>query len=100
MRAFALAIVAIHVGLAHPACAQTPADADRSISEMLPLFERNHCAAFKEPADQLFCGDPELNAASAKLNGAIQERLNRLGDPPPANQKKREGDKKRNTQRG
>src|ERR1700738_997057 len=97
MRAFALAIVAIHVGLAHPACAQTPADADRSISEMLPLFERHHCAAFKEPADQLFCGDPELNAASAKLNGAIQERLNRLLHPPPAIEEKTEKGKESNT---
>jgi uncharacterized protein YecT (DUF1311 family) len=100
MRAFALAIVAIHVGLTHPACAQTPADADRSISEMLPLFERNHCAAFKEPADQLFCGDPELNAASAKLNGAIQERLNRLPNRRLAIEENAEWIKERNSSCG
>jgi uncharacterized protein YecT (DUF1311 family) len=77
MRASVLAIVAI-LGMAHPACAQSAGDSSRSISEMLPLFERNHCAAFRDSAEQLFCGDPELNAASAKLNGAVQERLDRL----------------------
>src|ERR1700682_5302320 len=100
MRAFALAIVAIHVGLAHPACAQTPADADRSISEMLPLVERNHCAAFQEPADQLFCGDPELNAASAKLNGASQERLTRLPNRRLAIEENAEWIKERNSSCG
>jgi uncharacterized protein YecT (DUF1311 family) len=78
MRAFALAIVAIHVGLAHPACAQTPADVDRSISEALPLFGKNHCEQIKDPAEQLFCGDPELDAAAARLSRAIQDRLDRL----------------------
>jgi uncharacterized protein YecT (DUF1311 family) len=78
MRAFVLAIVAIHVGLAHPACAQTPADADRSISEALPLFDKNHCEQIKDPAEQLFCGDPELDAAAGRLSSAIQERLDRL----------------------
>jgi len=77
MRASVLAIVAI-LGMAHPACAQSAGDSSRSISEMLPLFERNHCAAFRDSAEQLFCGDPELYAASAKLNGAVQERLDRL----------------------
>jgi uncharacterized protein YecT (DUF1311 family) len=78
MRGIALAVVAIQIGLAHPACAQNSADADRSISEALPLFDKNHCASFPGPADQLFCGDPELNDASAKLKRAIQERLDRI----------------------
>ena len=38
MRAIVLAVVAIQVGLAHPACAQIPADVDRLLSEALPLF--------------------------------------------------------------
>ena len=57
---------------------KTPADPDHSISQTLPLFESNHCRAIRDPAEQLFCGDPELNAAATKLNGAIQQRLSRL----------------------
>ena len=75
-----LAVVAIQIGLAHPAHAEGTADSDRSISELLPLFGMNHCEAFRDPAEQLFCGDPELNAAAAKLNDAIQDRLNRLAN--------------------
>jgi uncharacterized protein YecT (DUF1311 family) len=78
MRGIGLAVVAIQIGLAHPAYAQSSAGADRSSSEALPLFDRNSCGAFRDPADQLFCGDPELNDASAKLKTAIQERLNRV----------------------
>ena len=78
MRAIVLAVVAIQVGLAHPACAQTPADVDRSLSEALPLFGKNQCEPIKDPAEQLFCGDPELNAAAARQSSAIQDRLDRL----------------------
>jgi uncharacterized protein YecT (DUF1311 family) len=80
MRAIVLAIVAIHVGLGHPARAEESAASDRSISEKLPLFATNHCAEVKSPADQLFCGDPALSDAAAKLTSAIQDRLNRLSD--------------------
>jgi uncharacterized protein YecT (DUF1311 family) len=80
MRAIVLAVVAIQIGLAYPAHAEDPADVDRAISESLPLFERNHCGVFKDPAEQLFCGDPELDAASTRLNSAIQERLDRLAN--------------------
>lgn len=78
MRAIVLAVAAIQIGWVLPICAETSMDSDRSISDTLPLFDRNHCGVIRDPADQLFCGDPELNAASARLNGAIQERLNRL----------------------
>jgi uncharacterized protein YecT (DUF1311 family) len=78
MRAFALAIVAIGIGLAQPAHADDPAVSNRPIADILPLFVQNHCAETKVPADQLFCGDPKLNAAGVKLNRAISERLNRL----------------------
>src|ERR1700692_4924373 len=78
MRAIVLAVIAIQVGLAHPSCAENSADSDRSISEMLPLFGNNHCEQIKDPAEQLFCGDPELDAAAARLSSAIQDRLDRL----------------------
>jgi uncharacterized protein YecT (DUF1311 family) len=78
MRAIVLAIVAIHVGLGSPARAEDSPAPDRSIRELLPLFDKNHCETVKDPADQLFCGDLELNGTSARLNSAIQDRLNRL----------------------
>jgi uncharacterized protein YecT (DUF1311 family) len=80
MRTIVLAIVAIQVGLALPAVADNADDADRSISEVLPLFNKNQCEAVRDPAEQLFCGDPELNAAAVTLNGATQDRLNRIPD--------------------
>jgi uncharacterized protein YecT (DUF1311 family) len=79
MRAIVLAIVALQVGLAAaPAVAENPPASDRSISDTLTLFDKNSCAQLKDPADQLFCGDPELNAASARLSSAVQDRLDRL----------------------
>jgi uncharacterized protein YecT (DUF1311 family) len=78
MRAFALAIMAIGIVLAQPAHADDPAVSNRPITDILPLFIKNHCEEIKAPADQLFCGAPELDAAGIKLNRAIAERLNRL----------------------
>lgn len=78
MRAAILAIVAVQVGLAHPACGQTAADPERLVREMLPLFDSNRCALFSDTAERLFCGDPELNRLSARLSGAVQDRLDRL----------------------
>jgi len=80
MRAIVLAVVAIQVGLAHPACAENPMDDDRSLSELLPLFDKNDCKEVGDAAGQLFCGDPELNATSARLNSAVQDRISRLPD--------------------
>jgi uncharacterized protein YecT (DUF1311 family) len=80
MRGIALAVVAIQIGLAHPAYAESPDNADRSISEALPLFQRNHCEMFREPAERIFCGDPQLSGAATKLAAAIQDRLNRLAN--------------------
>ncbi len=54
MRAIVLAVVAIHVGLAHAACAENPMDGDRSLSEMLPLFDKNNCNEVRDAAGQLF----------------------------------------------
>lgn len=80
MRGIALAVVTIQIGLAHPAYAESSDNADRSISEALPLFKRNHCEVFREPAEQMFCGDPQLSGAATKLNAAIQDRLDRLAN--------------------
>jgi uncharacterized protein YecT (DUF1311 family) len=78
MRAFALALATIGIGLAQPVYADNAADAGRPITDVLPLFVKNQCEAVKAPADQLFCADPALNASGVKLNGAIAERLNRI----------------------
>ncbi len=78
MRGLLLVFVAFQIGLAHPASAQNSADAGRSISEMLPLFDKSHCVAFRGLVDRLFCGDPELSDAAAELNKAIQARLERI----------------------
>src|SRR6267154_5487585 len=80
MRGILLAVVVILIGLAHPVRAQTAPESGRPISEVLPLFAKNHCEELRDPAEQLFCGDPELNAVSPKLAGAIQDRMNRLPD--------------------
>jgi uncharacterized protein YecT (DUF1311 family) len=78
MRAIALAVVATLIGLGGLARAQTTPDSDAAIRDMLPLFAKNHCEDIKNPADQIFCGDPELNTAAARLNIAIQARLDRI----------------------
>src|ERR1700754_2156752 len=80
MRAVWLAAVAIQLGLANPLLAQDSSTDNHSISEKLPLFSKNHCETNRDPANQLFCADPELIAAGQKLAGAIQDRLNRLPD--------------------
>jgi uncharacterized protein YecT (DUF1311 family) len=80
MRVIAMAVVAVQLGLALPAFAEDSPASDRLISESLPLFEKNGCTRISDPADQLFCGDPELNGAAAKLNDAIEARLNRLSN--------------------
>src|ERR1700735_5050935 len=73
MRGIVLAIMAVQIGLELPARAEPPA-----ISGILPLFGKNHCEEIKNPADQLFCGDPSLNSVATRLNSAIQQRLNRI----------------------
>src|SRR5262245_8607532 len=96
MRAIWLAIVAVQLGLAHGAFAQNSSDTNRAISEKLPLFAKNHCETHKSPANQLFCADPDLIAAGAKLAAAIQERLNRIPDRAPAIEENAEWIKDRN----
>ncbi len=78
MRGMVLAIMVVQIGLTLPAWAEEPADTNRPISDILPLFAKNHCEEIKSPADQLFCGDPALNSVTTRLNSAIQQRLNRI----------------------
>lgn len=75
-----LAVVAVQLGLAHPVLAEGPSSSDRTIADKLPLFAKNHCETHKDPANQLFCADPQLTAAGATLAAAIQDRLSRLAD--------------------
>ena len=100
MRGMVLAVVAIRIGLACPAYAEGPADSGRSIGEALPLFGKNHCEVLKNPAEQLFCGDPELNAVAVKLNAAIQDRLSRLANRRLAIEENAEWIKNRNSSCG
>src|SRR6266403_3231580 len=63
-----------------PACAESTPETDRSLRDALPLFEKNRCADVKDPAGQLFCGDPDLQDAGARLNVAVQDRVDRMAD--------------------
>ena len=100
MRGFVLAAVAIQIGLALPAFAEDAPTSDRAVREALPLFEKNHCAVFSDLAEQLFCGDGELNAVVEKLNGAIQQRLNRIPNHRLAIEENAEWIKDRNSSCG
>ena len=80
MRVIMLAVVAAQIGWALPACAEGTPEPDRSLRDALPLFEKNRCAEIRDSAGQLFCGDPELQGIGARLNVAVQERMNRIAD--------------------
>ena len=79
MRVVILAVAA-QLGWMLPACAEGPPETDRSLRDTLPLFEKNRCADVKDPAGQLFCGDPDLQGAGVRLNAAVQDRVNRMAD--------------------
>jgi uncharacterized protein YecT (DUF1311 family) len=84
MRSILLAIAALQLGWMQPACAQGKAEGTPGgpppVAESLPLFAKNRCAEVRDAAEQLFCGDPELNSAGARLNGAVESRLTRIAD--------------------
>lgn len=80
MRIIMLAVAAALIGTAVSVRAEGTPEADRSLRDTLPLFETNRCAEVRDTAGQLFCGDPELQRAGARLNVAVQERLNRIAD--------------------
>ncbi|SHL08539.1 lysozyme inhibitor LprI family protein [Bradyrhizobium lablabi] len=80
MRIIMLAAAAALIGTAFSVRAEGTPESDRSLRDTLPLFETNRCAEVRDTAGQLFCGDPELRSAGARLNAAVQERLNRIAD--------------------
>jgi uncharacterized protein YecT (DUF1311 family) len=100
MRRIGLAVVAIQIGLALPAFAENPPDPDRPISQTLPLYGKNHCDAYRDQTEQLFCGDPELNGTGVKLNAAIQDRLSRLANKRLAIEENAEWIRERNSSCG
>ena len=103
MRAIVLAVVAIQVGLALPACADSSTDSDRSLGEMLPLFDKNNCKEIRDAAGQFFCGEnaqwirlrnsscgvfrqqsvrsQAIQSAKACLLKETEERIDILNDP-------------------
>jgi uncharacterized protein YecT (DUF1311 family) len=84
MRFTLLALTALQLGWMHPACAQGKpegtAGSPSPVAEALPLFAKNRCAEIRDAAEQLFCGDPELNGAGARFNSAVENRLSRIAD--------------------
>jgi uncharacterized protein YecT (DUF1311 family) len=80
MRIIMLAVAAALIGTAFSVRAEGTPGSDRSLRDMLPLFETNRCVDLKDTAGQLFCGDPELHSAGGRLNVAVQERLERIAD--------------------
>lgn len=81
MQSISLALLALLLGSAAPAGAQgAPPGAARPVAEMLPLFAKNNCAGLKDTAEQLFCGDPDLNALAPRLSAAVEARLSRILD--------------------
>jgi uncharacterized protein YecT (DUF1311 family) len=80
MRSIVLALLALGLGWAPPAFAQAAPDARRPMAEMLPLFAKNKCAELRDAAEQLFCGDPDLNALAPRLGAAVEARLSRIVD--------------------
>jgi uncharacterized protein YecT (DUF1311 family) len=80
MRLIVLGLLVLQFGWAAPAFAQAAPEAKRPMAEMLPLFAKNNCAELRDIADQLFCGDPDLNALAPKLSSAVDARLSRLVD--------------------
>lgn len=80
MRIIMLAAAVALIGTALSVRAEGTPEADRSLRDALPLFEVNRCAEIRDTAAQLFCGDPELRSVGARLNVAVQARLNRIAD--------------------
>jgi uncharacterized protein YecT (DUF1311 family) len=116
MRSIVLAIVALQLGWMHPACAQGKAQSSPQgtpqgtlqgtpgstspVAALLPLFAKNRCAEFRDTAEQLFCGDPELNGIGARLSKAVENRLSRIADRQLAVEENVEWIRNRNTSCG
>jgi uncharacterized protein YecT (DUF1311 family) len=100
MRALLVAMIVIQVGLGRTAHAENSPPSAQPIGEALPLFDKNRCREVRDPADQLFCGDPELNDAAPRLSRAIEARLDRLSDRRLAIEENAEWIKNRNASCG
>jgi len=50
------------------------------MADILPLFAKNGCAELRDTAEQLFCGDPDLNPLVVRLGKVVEARLSRLPD--------------------
>ena len=87
MRIICLTLVAIQFAFGDFALAQDSHEPNHSISEKLPLFAENHCAEHKNPANQLFCGDPELNAIGTNLRA--RPRSGSIGWPTGASRSRK-----------
>src|SRR4051794_14203387 len=96
MRIIMLAVVTALIGSTLSAQAEATSEPDLSLRDMLPLFEKNRCADVRDSAGQLFCGDPELQAAGVQLNAAVEERLSRIADRQMAIEENVEWIKSRN----
>jgi uncharacterized protein YecT (DUF1311 family) len=80
MRSIVTALLLLQFGWTGPALAQPATTAIRPMAEMLPLFAKNKCAELRDTAEQLFCGDPDLNAVGPKLSAALESRFSRVLD--------------------
>src|SRR5215510_9584713 len=80
MRSIVAALLLLPFGWTGPALAQAATTTMRPMAEMLPLFAKNKCAELRDTAEQLFCGDPDLNALTPKLSAALESRFSRVLD--------------------
>lgn len=80
MRSIVAALLLLQFGWTGPALAQAATTTMRPMAEMLPLFAKNKCAELRDTAEQLFCGDPDLNALTPKLSAALESRFSRVLD--------------------
>jgi len=80
MRWIVTAFLVLQFGWGMPAFGQAAPDARQPMAEILPLFVKNRCAELRDTADQLFCGDPDLNALGGRFGNAVEARLSRIVD--------------------
>ena len=94
MRIIMLAAVAALIGTASSVRAEGTPESDRSLRDALPLFESNRCADIKDTAGQLFCGDPDLRSAGARLNVAVAGAAEPDRRSPDGGRRKRRVDRR------
>lgn len=80
MRSVLAALLMLPLGWAGAALGQSAPITAKPIADLLPLFAKNRCADLRDTAEQLFCGDPDLNALVPELGRAVEARLSRIVD--------------------